>query len=303
MVALRPHIVRWISTALGVLAIVALSACGSSSSSKSTSSGSSATSDAGKPTLLAITISEAGNAAKYTVPAAATGGLVNVKLTNTGHAPHSAQLVRIVGNHTAQQALMAVGGNSNKTPSWVRGAGGVGGVNPGQTGSSTLNLDPGKYVIADVGSGPGNGPPAYTQLTVASGAPGALPATPTTVTAAAPSKDHYKWQITGSLTPGANTITFASKGKDALHLIAAVRYTGKHPLVQIVKALNSNGPPPSYVDQTTFSSTAVLDGGVSQVTQLRLSKPGTYVLFCPLHDRDGGKPHAAEGLLTSVTVK
>jgi hypothetical protein len=49
--------------------------------------------------------------------------------------------------------------------------------------------------------------------------------------------------------------------------------------------------------------TGALDSGKSLTTQLTLSKPGTYLLFCPLIDRDGGKPHFAEGLLTTITVK
>ncbi len=47
------------------------------------------------------------------------------------------------------------------------------------------------------------------------------------------------------------------------------------------------------------SSTAEL----SQTTELDLKKPGQYVFFCPLTDRDGGKPHDQEGLLKIVTVK
>jgi hypothetical protein len=39
------------------------------------------------------------------------------------------------------------------------------------------------------------------------------------------------------------------------------------------------------------------------VTKLELSKPGRYVLFCPLTDREGGKSHDQEGLLTTVEVK
>jgi hypothetical protein len=47
----------------------------------------------------------------------------------------------------------------------------------------------------------------------------------------------------------------------------------------------------------------VLDGGKSLTTQFTLSRPGTYIFFCHLTDRDGGKPRFAEGLLTTVTVK
>ena len=60
---------------------------------------------------------------------------------------------------------------------------------------------------------------------------------------------------------------------------------------------------PLAIDPTSFASTAALDSGTSQVTTISFSKPGTYVIFCPLHDRDGGKPHFEEGLLKTVDVK
>ena len=57
------------------------------------------------------------------------------------------------------------------------------------------------------------------------------------------------------------------------------------------------------MDTSSFANTAVLDSGKSDVTPFRFSKPGKYVLFCPLSDRDGRKPHFEEGLLTTVDVK
>ena len=70
----------------------------------------------------------------------------------------------------------------------------------------------------------------------------------------------------------------------------------------LIKALKSNGKPPAFVLGPP-AVTSVLDGGKSEVTSFSLQKPGKYVLFCPLPDRDGGKPHFEEGLLTTVTVK
>ena len=69
-----------------------------------------------------------------------------------------------------------------------------------------------------------------------------------------------------------------------------------------MKALKSNAPPP-FGDPSSFTTTAVLDGGLAQTTPLKFTKPGKYVLFCPLSDRDGGKPHFEQGLVTTVDVK
>src|SRR3954471_5618809 len=281
-----------------VLGSIALAACGSS---KKKSSSSSTSSSAGQPTTLSIGASEQGKQASYSAPASIKGGLVTVTLQNNGKAPHSAQLVRIEGNHTPQEVLKVTSGNSKKTPSWIRGEGGPGNALPGQTSTSTDILPAGNYLILDGGSM--NGPPGYKKLTVTSGAGGSLPSTGTTVTAAAPAKDKYKWQISGPLKAGQNQLTFASKGKDAVHLIAAARVTGNPSKAQIAKAFASNGPPPKFVDQKSFTATSVLDGGKSEVTSVSLAKPGEYVIFCPLSDRDGGKSHDQEGLLTTVNVK
>jgi len=167
-----------------------------------------------------------------------------------------------------------------------------------------MALPAGKYFVADVGGAGGNGPPAYTQFTVTSGTAGSLPSAPTTVTAANPGKDKYKWDISGGLKPGTSNLTFVSKGKNTIHLAVGFRLKGSVSKAQIIKFLKSNSnATPSFVDQRTFTSTGAIDGGKSFVTSFDLAKPGKYVLFCPLHDRDGGKPHFAEGLLTTVTVK
>lgn len=226
---------------------------------------------------------------------------MTVTLDNRGKSPHSAPLIHILGNHTVPQALMAVGGGNSKTPSWLHAEGGVGSAAPGSTVSATVDLPAGKYAIADLGAQ--SGPRASTSLTVTPGASAPVPVSGVTVTAATAGKDRYKWALSGDLKTGGNAVTFVSKGSDALHLLAAFRITGKHSDAQLVKALESNGAPPSYVDQSSATQTAVLDGGKSLTTTVTFTKPGTYVLYCPLHDRDGGKSHFAEGLIKTITVK
>ena len=284
---------RRATTVLVVVAAAATSAlaagCGSSGGTTTSS-----------PTTLSLKIAEKGKTASYQAPKSAPGGLVRVNLANQGKAPHGVEFIQYTGGHSQADVLKQLGSNGNKIPSWIKLQGGIGSVPGGQTGTADLNLPSGSYVLADAAafSGPsGGGPPATAPLTVTSGTAGSLPATPATVTAANPAKDKYKWQISG-LKTGTNTVTFNSKGNDALHLIFAVPVKGKAPpLSQIKKDLASHGPPPPYVDASNAQSTAILDGGASQTTSLDLKKPGKYIFFCPLSDRDGGKPHFEEGLL------
>jgi hypothetical protein len=281
---------------------LALTACGSSDKKKSSSTAAKAPTQAS----LSITAAEKGKKSNITAPASTSGGIVTVTLKNSGKAPHEAQLVRLAKGRTIADVKKVI--NSPKIPTWAHLEGGVAATRPGQSGTSTVSLAAGNYVIVDnaAGAGPGGGglPPAVKALKVTGGAGGSLPGTGTTVTAASPAKDKYKWDINGALKPGDNRITFVSKGDpEAIHFIIAVRLKGKPTDAQIKKGLKSNGKPPAFLDQSTFTSTSILDSGRSEVTSLALRKPGEYLLFCPLTDKDGGKQHDQEGLVTRVNVK
>jgi hypothetical protein len=254
-----------------------------------------------------MSISEQGQKASFQVPKSAKGGLVDLSFRNKGKAPHGVQFVQYTGDHSAAEALKQVASNSNKVPGWLRAQGGTAAIAGGKSTTASFNLAPGNYVVVDTaafGGGPGSGPPATAVMKFTSGDTGDLPGTPATVDADRTGKDKYAWKISG-LKAGENQITFNSKGSDALHLIAAVPVKGKAPSLAKLKsdfAKSGNGPPPPYLDISKFQSSAIIDGGKSQTLSLNLPA-GQYVFFCPLTDRDGGKPHDQEGLLQTVTVK
>ena len=262
-------------------------------------------SDSNSATTLKMSIGESGKSASFKAPKTAEGGLVDVKLTNDGKAPHGVQFIQYTGDHTMQDVLKAMASNSNVIPPWAKLNGGIGSVQPGKTGSATIDLPVGNYLIADAAAlGGSSSPPATAGIKLSGGSSGSLPDTPAQVTAATAGKDKFKWDISG-LTTGTNKATFTAKGNDAVHVIIAAPVKGKAPPVsQIKKDLASNGPPPSYIDPSGVQTTAILDGGLSQTVSLDLKKPGQYIFFCPLTDRDGkGKPHDQEGLLSVETVK
>ncbi len=253
-----------------------------------------------------MSISEQGKAASFQVAKSAKGGLVDLTLKNNGKAPHGVQFIQYTGNHTLADVLKQLGSNSNKIPSWAKLNGGIGVVPGGQTGTATLNLPQGNYVLVDAAAlgGPSSGPPATAGMKLSGGSTGSLPSTSAQITAKTAGKDKYKWDISG-LKAGSNQITFDSKGKKAVHLIGAIPVKGKAPPLGKIRsdlAKIGSGPPPPYVGGAP-ETTAILDGGTSQTVTLNL-KPGQYIFFCPLHDRDGkGKSHDQEGLLKTVTVK
>jgi len=263
---------------------------------------------AAKPTTLSLSIAEQGKTAKFTVPASSKGGLTHVVLTNSGKQPHGAQLILVTRGHTVADAVKVLGAkNNNKVPTWMRAEGGVGTTPPGQSLAATVNLPKGSYAVIDTQSlgngGPSAGaPPIYSQLKLTGGKRGTIKRQPAHIIGAQTGKDRYAWRISG-LKAGTNTVEFTSKGRKAIHLLTAVKLKGNaNPsLGAIEKALQSNGPPPSYLEPSAIADTAALDGGKSLTTSLRL-QPGRYVVFCPLTDRDGGKPHFLEGMLAKTTV-
>jgi hypothetical protein len=259
-----------------------------------------------EPSTLSVSIDQ--NAKTFNASKEAESGLVTVTLKNnaSGAGTHGLQFIQYTGDHTIADVKKQLAASSNAIPDWIKLPGGINGVAPGDTGRATLNLPEGDYLMVDAAAlgGPTSGPPAMSPITLSGGETGDLPDTPAQVTADSVGDDEFKWDISG-LKAGKNDLTFDSKGEDTVHIIIAAPIKGKAPsLDRIKKDLASNGPPPPYVDTSGIQSTALLDSGASQTLTLDLKKPGQYIFFCPLTDRDGkGKPHDQEGLLSVETVK
>jgi len=65
-----------------------------------------------------------------------------------------------------------------------------------------------------------------------------------------------------------------------------------------------NGPPsgPPPIDFENGFTTAVIDGGIEQVTDLELKK-GKYAMICFIQDRKGGPPHVMQGMIAEANVQ
>jgi plastocyanin len=248
-----------------------------------------------QPQRISVGVTERGKdrAARLSVPASVRAGVVTVQLRNTGKLPHSAGLIRLDGDHTPEEVLKIVNREGAPIPAWIHGAGGVAEVRPGATGTATQRLIAGNYFVLDDAEGVKQ---AFARFKVTDGeAGGELPEAPAKIEA----RD-YSFTASG-LKPGKNTIEFANVGRELHHVIAA-RIRPGATIAEVRESFQQEqGEPP--LDFESAGSTQVLDGGVSQVTELNLPKPGKYALLCFIQDRKGGAPHVAKGMVTETTVR
>ena len=262
--------------------------------------------DSDEPGKVAVKVTENGRGDySVAVPSEIEGGAVEFTLDNSGNqAPHSAQLIQLGEGHTFQEAEKIIDSEQpQEIPDWIRAYGGIGETKPGETGTSTVELDEGHYVVQDDAENGAKTSP-YTEFDVKETNDADLPDADAEVVAATTGSDdpasEYEWKTDG-LKAGANTFTFDSQGDEALHVLVAAPIKGDATIEQVGQELDSNGPPRS-VDFENVVGTSVIDGGKKEVTTLDL-KPGRYAFICFLPDRDEpDKPHYKQGLLKEVTI-
>jgi hypothetical protein len=163
------------------------------------------------------------------------------------------------------------------------------GRGPGQSGTAVQNLSEGNYILFS--SPEGEGEPATAEFKVeGGGAEGKLPKASGEIVAS-----ECTFEAKG-LKPGKNKVLFRNAGNELHHALGAPMRPGAT-LDEVRKFVAEEGDggrpsdPPPIEEQGGFT-TAVLDGGVEQVIDLNVRKPGKYALVCFIQDRKGGPPHA-----------
>ena len=237
---------------------------------------------------IVVDDSGAGNV-RYTAPRTVRGGLVEITLRNEGSAPHKAQLWRIEGDHTVEEALRI----RHPQPAWLRTAGGVSLTRPKATSRSLQALPAGTYYVAE-----NLGRPGAVARVAATGAAqaDAPPKAPARVEAL-----DFSFKVSG-LRAGSNSVDFDNTGRQPHHAFFAPMRDGAA-IADVRKFFSertSTGPPP--VDSEGTRETVVLEGGERQVTQLNLSA-GRYALICFVRARAGGPQHIELGMINEVRVR
>jgi len=238
-------------------------------------------------------------------PAEVEAGLTEITLKNSGKGPHDAQILRVEGDRTVDEVISSSvdSGEGAKIPEWITDGGGIGTTAPGESATVTQVLQPGTYFLLDSESGQGS-----EKINARKGGAVKFEVTGETSTAELPETDatitarDYSFETSG-LEAGANRLTFANDGKQLHHIVAMPLTKGS--TIDDAKTFFSSesepeGPPP--VDFENGVSTAVIDGGQKQITELDFEK-GKYALVCFITNRNGGPPHVALGMIDEVDVK
>ena len=245
------------------------------------------------PEKLSVTLTPDG---KLTGVKELSGGPVELKFRNSGKAPYDVGIARIDGNHTVDEALKVIAREGGPIPDWLHGAGGVGTVAPGRTGTATQVLGPGNYFLS-AEMQDSDAKPITATLKVSGGkSEGDLPDTDAKITAT-----EYTFTTSG-LKAGNNKVEFDNVGRQLHHAVVLPLAPGKT-LADVRKFLQAPGMPQGQppFDVMKGANTAVIDGGTKMTTELNLQK-GRNVMLCFIQDRAGGPPHVAKGMVKEVNV-
>jgi hypothetical protein len=246
---------------------------------------------------LSYTLTSEGKTSSISGPDSAEAGLAEVTLVNEGEGEGELQLIRVEGDHSAQEVIEALGGvvEGKPFPEWFFAAGGVAAIPAGETATITQVLEPGTYFAADLES---DAPPkpANLQMLAVSGEDPAedLPEADAEVSAF-----EYGFETEG-LSAGTNEVVFDNVGAQPHHLIASP-LVGDATAEEVERFFKTEqGKPP--LEEKGTQQTTVLEGGEGQTVTLDL-EPGRYVLYCFISDRQGGPPHVIKGMVDEVEVQ
>jgi hypothetical protein len=229
-----------------------------------------------------------------TGPGSAETGTSEITFENNGKETSDLQLIRVEGEHSPAEVAKALGaaGQGKPFPDWFFAGGGAGTTAAGESQVVTEVLQPGTYYAINTG-GPAD-PEALAAVKVTGDPSDEELEADSEVQAV-----DYGFKAT-NLKAGENEILFSNSGAQPHHILAS-KTIGDATAADAEKFFRANeqGKPPLV--ERGSQDTAVVEGGESQLVTLNL-KPGKYVLYCFISDRQGGPPHALKGMVDEVEV-
>ncbi len=236
----------------------------------------------------------------YTGPSSIPAGMTRISLANEGQELHHQQLIKLPEGTSSEDLLAALAqGPGAPPPPGIESAGGVSVLAPGGSGTATLNLQPGNYVMLCFVPN-GEGVPHFalgmaTSLTVTAA---------TSPLAAEPDSDltvdmfDFGFKLSEPITAGVQTIRVTNSGPQD-HEAFLVQLAPGATAMDFLAAFEpgAQGPPPG-LPLGGFQS--ITNGGGGFFTAD--FAPGNYALVCFVEDVASGAPHAVLGMIEEFTI-
>jgi copper binding plastocyanin/azurin family protein len=247
---------------------------------------------------ITFALSGNGKAAKFTAPESADPGLTEITFENEGKGESDMQLIRVEGDHSPQEVIDGLGEamKGQPFPDWFFAGGGAGPTPAGESRTVTQVLEPGTYYPFDTEGS--EGPPDPNSM-IAVEVNGEASEDDVEANATV-SAFEYGYKADG-LTDGEVEVAFENTGAQPHHIVYAP-LTGGATAADAERYFKSGGNGKAPYDEKDTKSTAVVEGGEGQLVTLDL-KPGRYVFFCFITDRQGSPPHALKGMVDEVEVE
>ncbi len=232
-------------------------------------------------------------------PESIPAGLITINFQNIGKEWHHAQLARLNDGVTMEQLDEAMKKNSNAALGMVNLVGGVGALDPNGSGSVTLKLQEGQYLllcfIPSADGVPHLAKGMIRPLTVkGAGATAAEPKADVTVNMA-----DFHFTMPAEVKAGKQVWKVINDGPQP-HEIALVRLAEGKTLDDIYAwYAKPEGPQP-------FNMVGGMQGMNAGVPAAFINldlQPGNYVAVCDIPDPASGKPHSELGMVMPFTVK
>jgi plastocyanin len=314
---------RWILATVTIAATLAVSACGSTPGASSPPSATTATSEA--PASASAPASEApasvepsasasaatggevqdlavtGTDFAFSAPTSIPAGITKITLTNDGAEEHQAQIAGLAAGTTIDDLNAALAGEEAAALALLTLSGGPTGVMPGDTGATTSNLAPGAYVFLCFVRSP-DGVPHFAKGMIAP-----LEVTEPPVEAEVPAGDSevtlqdFAFVGLDTLTPGAHTVTVTNVGPQP-HEATIVELAEGVAAADLIPMFTSTEPPTGAPPFTSVGGVAGIAVGQTVTMDVDL-EAGSYAFLCFVPDPATGAPHAALGMVGTLTVE
>lgn len=228
-------------------------------------------------------------------------GWNRITLENQGGELHHGQLLRLRADRTMADLIAAMQENPAHPPDWLSYEGGPGVYIPGESGSATVELEAGSYVLIcvlpDAEGVPHAAHGMMKPVTVTSndGSPAEEPAADVTMQLV-----DYSFTLFEEITAGSHTFRVENGGSEP-HEVAVVQLAPGATAEDFMAAFAPDAPPGPPPGQP-IGGLQVIDPGDSGYFTAEFESGQTYALIC-FHPVEGsGVPHAAMGMVQEFTV-